>query len=192
MLVPMVLSDHALSPLCVQYQNSGTGARCPPQPGNSAPGLRSTERGRLPFLALCRLRRCPVFWRDGEWAVAVRCPAVLLSSQDSSWGLIAPLSHGMGPFLLEPGMELLFLALTWWCLCGASDQHLLRQPGRLCFQQLTACDLRLENMPRGGKLVAQRAEEPAWVGGDWKVWWLRAITEKCVFAPCAVPVSGRA
>lgn len=35
-------------------------------------------------------------------------------------------------------------------------------------------------MSRGGKLVAQRAEEPAWVGGDWKMWWLRVITEKCV------------
>ena len=91
-----------------------------------------------------------------------------------------PEPHGMGPFLPEPGMELLFLALTRLCLQGPQTSISCSAARQTCFQQLTACDLRLENMPRGGKLVAQRAEEPAWVGGDWKVWWLRVITEKCV------------
>lgn len=32
-------------------------------------GLRGTERGRLPFLALCRLLAMSRLLRDGEWAV---------------------------------------------------------------------------------------------------------------------------
>lgn len=84
---------------------------------------------------------CPVCWRchgvlrDGEGGRrAARSPAasVLVSSQDGSWVLVAPLSRVRGP--LSPGAwgGAAFLGLDLVVPSGASDQHLLLgQPGRL-------------------------------------------------------------
>ena len=82
---------------------------------------------------------------------------VLISSQGSSWVLVSgtPEPCGVGPFLPGPGVELLFLPLTQWCLQGPQTSISCLAAGRTCSQQPIACDLWLENMPWGGKLVAR-------------------------------------
>lgn len=178
-MVPTVLSDHVLSPLCAHIRNSGTGVRCPPRPGDGPQEHRTGEAALPGPVPSAGGVTSPWGTGNGPSCSQVSRSAPQLAGQFSGTRG-TPEPCGVGPFLPEPGVELLFLALTRWCLQGPQTSISCSAARQTCFQQLTACDLRLENMPRGGKLVAQRAEEPAWVGGDWKVWWLRAITEKRV------------
>lgn len=100
-------------PLCVC--TSGTGVLGPG-------ALLGTEQGRLPFLAPSRLLamsrrpegrgRGPSCSQESRGASARQLAGRFLGTRGT------PELRGVGPFLLEPGVELLFLALTWWCLQG--------------------------------------------------------------------------